>query len=42
VAHAILPIPGKGPSDWSYSWVPIVAPIIGGLAGAGLYTLVGF
>jgi glycerol uptake facilitator protein len=29
IAHAILPIKGKGPSDWSYSWVPVVAPIIG-------------
>jgi len=34
IAHAILPIPGKGGSDWSYSWVPVVGPIIGGvLAG---------
>jgi glycerol uptake facilitator protein len=42
VAHAVLPIPGKGSSDWAYSWVPIVGPIIGGLIGAGLYTVVGF
>ena len=42
VAHALLPIPGKGSSDWAYSWVPIVGPIIGGLIGAGLYTVVGF
>lgn len=34
IAHAILPIKGKGNSDWSYAWVPIVGPIIGGaLAG---------
>ncbi|UOQ89902.1 aquaporin family protein [Agromyces endophyticus] len=34
IAHAILPIKGKGGSDWSYSWVPVVGPIIGGvLAG---------
>ncbi len=34
IAHAVLPIPGKGSSDWSYSWVPVVGPIIGGaLAG---------
>jgi glycerol uptake facilitator protein len=34
IAHAILPIRGKGPSDWSYSWVPVVGPLIGGvLAG---------
>ncbi|MFE6256962.1 MIP/aquaporin family protein [Agromyces sp. NPDC057865] len=31
IAHAILPIKGKGGSDWSYSWVPVVGPIIGGL-----------
>ncbi|KQP01104.1 glycerol transporter [Leifsonia sp. Leaf264] len=31
IAHFLLPIKGKGPSDWSYSWVPVVGPIIGGL-----------
>lgn len=31
IAHAILPIRGKGSSDWAYSWVPVVGPIIGGL-----------
>jgi glycerol uptake facilitator protein len=34
IAHAILPIPGKGSSDWSYAWIPVVAPIIGGILGA--------
>ena len=34
IAHAVLPIPNKGGSDWSYSWIPVVGPIIGGvLAG---------
>jgi glycerol uptake facilitator protein len=42
IAHAILPIPGKGGSDWEYSWIPIVGPILGGIAGAGLYSLIGF
>ena len=42
LAHAVLPIPGKGGSDWEYAWIPIVGPIIGGIAGAGLYALVGF
>ncbi|WP_378954814.1 MIP/aquaporin family protein [Pelosinus sp. sgz500959] len=30
IAHAICPIAGKGDSDWSYSWVPVVGPMIGG------------
>lgn len=31
IAHAVLPIAGKGGSDWAYSWVPVVGPVIGGL-----------
>ena len=42
LAHALLPIPGKRDSDWAYAWIPIVGPIIGGIAGAGLYATVGF
>ena len=42
LAHAVLPIPGKGSSDWGYSWVPVVAPVIGGIIGAGAYFLIGF
>lgn len=37
IAHALLPIKGKGPSDWAYAWVPVVAPILGGIAGAQLF-----
>jgi glycerol uptake facilitator protein len=37
IMHQILPIPGKGPSDWGYSWVPVVGPIIGGIIGALIY-----
>ncbi|HEX2153380.1 MAG TPA: MIP/aquaporin family protein [Acidimicrobiia bacterium] len=33
IAHAVLPIPGKRDPDWSYSWVPVVAPIVGGILG---------
>jgi glycerol uptake facilitator protein len=34
IAHAILPIPGKRDSDWSYAWLPIIAPIVGALLAA--------
>ncbi|MFD2258072.1 MIP/aquaporin family protein [Luteolibacter algae] len=37
IAHQLLPIAGKGGSDWRYAWVPIIAPLIGGVAGAFLY-----
>jgi glycerol uptake facilitator protein len=37
LAHALLPIHGKGPSDWGYAWIPVVGPIIGGIAGAFLH-----
>lgn len=41
IAHFLLPIKGKGGSDWGYSWVPIVGPIVGGVI-AGLVSQVTF
>ncbi|MEO6577753.1 MAG: MIP/aquaporin family protein, partial [Candidatus Limnocylindria bacterium] len=40
IAHALLPIPGKGSSDWGYSWIPVVGPIVGGVLGAVVYQAV--
>lgn len=40
IAHAILPIPGKGGSNWSYSWIPIVGPLVGAGLAAFLYSLI--
>lgn len=37
IAHALLPIPGKGGSDWGYAWIPVLGPILGGVAGAMLF-----
>ncbi|HZJ05852.1 MAG TPA: MIP/aquaporin family protein [Nocardioidaceae bacterium] len=42
IMHALLPIPGKGPSGWHYAWVPVVAPILGGVLGGLLADAVGF
>lgn len=39
IAHALLPITGKGGSDWSYAWVPVIGPLIGGVIGAFFYKL---
>jgi len=35
--HSLLPIPGKGPSDWGYAWIPVIGPILGGVLGALAY-----
>jgi glycerol uptake facilitator protein len=40
IAHFVLPIPGKGDSDWAYSWIPVVGPIIGGILAAVLQLLI--
>ena len=37
IIHAILPIPGRGGSDWGYSWIPVVAPLVGGVIAALAY-----
>jgi glycerol uptake facilitator protein len=39
LAHAVLPIDGKGSSDWGYAWIPILGPTIGGVLAAFLYQL---
>ncbi|MFC7326595.1 MIP/aquaporin family protein [Marinactinospora rubrisoli] len=36
IMHQLLPIAGKGGSDWGYAWIPVVGPVIGGLVGGGL------
>lgn len=42
IAHALLPISGKGSSGWSYSWVPIVGPLIGGALGGYVGNLMNY
>jgi glycerol uptake facilitator protein len=37
IVHALLPIPGKGPSDWGYAWIPVLGPLIGGAIAALLF-----
>jgi glycerol uptake facilitator protein len=37
IMHAILPIAGKGGSDWQYAWIPVVGPLIGGALGSALF-----
>ena len=39
IMHAILPIAGKGSSDWSYAWIPVVAPMIGGALAAVVFDI---
>ena len=40
IIHAVLPIPGKGTSDWEYAWVPVLGPLIGGAIGAIIFDAV--
>lgn len=37
LAHAILPIAGKGSSDWMYAWVPVLGPLLGGVFAAWVW-----
>jgi glycerol uptake facilitator protein len=39
IVHALLPLPNKGGSDWSYAWIPVVGPLIGGAIAAGVYNV---
>jgi glycerol uptake facilitator protein len=39
IAHAVLPIAGKGSSDWGYAWIPVIGPIVGALLAAFSYQL---
>ena len=39
IMHQILPIAGKGPSDWGYAWIPVVGPLVGGVLGALAFDL---
>ena len=41
IVHALLPIAGKGGSDWSYAWIPVVGPLIGAALASLLYSLLG-
>ncbi len=39
IAHFVLPIAGKGDSDWGYAWIPVIGPVIGGVLGAFFYRM---
>jgi glycerol uptake facilitator protein len=41
VAHALLPTPGKGISDWHYAWVPVIGPILGASIAGFVLSLLG-
>jgi glycerol uptake facilitator protein len=38
IAHAFLPIPGKGSSDWTYAWIPVAAPLLGAVLAAWVHS----
>jgi len=39
IVHALLPLPNKGGSDWSYAWIPVVGPLAGAAVAAGIYNV---
>ncbi|MFI1800529.1 MIP/aquaporin family protein [Streptomyces sp. NPDC020379] len=39
IVHALLPLPNKGGSDWSYAWIPVVGPLVGAALAAGIHKL---
>ncbi|MCI3929538.1 MULTISPECIES: MIP/aquaporin family protein [unclassified Streptomyces] len=39
IVHSLLPLPNKGGSDWSYAWIPVVGPLIGGALAAYIFKL---
>jgi glycerol uptake facilitator protein len=41
LVHALLPIAGKGGSDWSYAWIPVVGPLLGAALASLLYSMLG-
>ena len=41
IIHALVPIKGKGASDWGYAWLPVIAPLVGGALAAGMYLILG-
>jgi len=40
IAHFLLPVAGKGKSDWAYSWIPVAGPVLGGVYGALVYDMI--
>ena len=40
LAYAILPVPNKGTAEWSYAWIPICGPIVGGILATALSVFV--
>lgn len=40
IAHALLPIPNKGDSDWKYAWIPVVGPILGAILAVLVYGII--